>query len=100
MAVWDLFLDPQMVSWRLWIWDQPGGYFGIPWINYVGWVGAAAMMTLLVRPVVVPPGLLLVYLLTWLLETVGLGVLWRQPWPALCGFAGMGGLLLWTWLRL
>jgi putative membrane protein len=100
MAAWDLFLDPQMVSWRLWVWDQHGGYFGIPWTNYLGWIGAVALMTAIVRPAGLPPGLLLVYILTLLLETVGLGLLWRQPRPALCGFIGMGALLSWMWLRL
>ncbi|MBN1640502.1 MAG: carotenoid biosynthesis protein [Anaerolineae bacterium] len=100
MAAWDLFLDPQMVSWRLWLWDQRGGYFGIPWRNYAGWIGAVALMTLIVRPAELPQGLVLVYALTWLLETVGLGIFWRQPGPALCGFAGMGGMLLWWLLRL
>ena len=100
MTAWDLFLDPQMVSWRLWVWDRRGGYFGIPWTNYAGWFGAVALMTVIVRPAGLPQGLVLVYALTWLLEAVGLGVFWRQPGPALCGFAGMGSLLLWWVLRL
>ena len=98
-AAWDLFLDPQMVSWRLWVWDQHGGYFGIPWINYLGWFGTAAAITLIAAPPALPVGQLgLIYAITWLLETVGLGILWRQPGPALCGFLGMGAMLLWALL--
>jgi putative membrane protein len=102
-TAWDLFLDPQMVGWRLWVWERPGGYFGIPWVNFAGWALAAAAMTTVMRVGFCPgslPALPLVsiYVLTWLLETIGLGVLWRQPGPAACGFAGMGGLLLWAWI--
>jgi uncharacterized membrane protein len=98
-TAWDLFLDPQMVTWQLWLWDQPGGYFGIPWVNYLGWFGAAAAITAVAAPAPLPVGQLeLVYAITWLLETVGLGILWRQAGPALCGFAGMGAMLAWALL--
>jgi hypothetical protein len=40
----------------------------------------------------------LIYAITWLMETVGLGVFWGQPRPALAGFLGMGGMLFWVWL--
>jgi len=96
-AAWDLFLDPQMVSWRLWVWDRAGGYFGIPWVNYLGWFAAAAAITAIAAPPSLPTGQLgLVYGITWMLETIGLGILWRQPGPALCGFMGMGAMLLWA----
>jgi putative membrane protein len=102
-TAWDLFLDPQMVGWRLWVWERPGGYFGIPWVNYAGWLLAAAAMTAVLRTGFCPGALpavplILIYLLTWLLETVGLGLIWKQPGPAACGFVGMGGMLLWAWI--
>ena len=101
-TVWDLFLDPQMVAWRLWVWERPVGYFGIPWTNFIGWMLASAAMTAVIAvlrpgPLPIAP-LMAIYVLTWLLETAGLGVIWRQPGPALCGFTGMGGMLLWAWL--
>lgn len=37
MTAWDLSLDPVMVSLGFWVWHSPGGYFGIPFSNYVGW---------------------------------------------------------------
>jgi putative membrane protein len=98
-TAWDLYLDPQMVGWRLWVWERPSGYFGIPWVNFAGWALAAAIMTAIIRPepsAIAP--LWLVYGLTWLLESVGLGIIWRQPGPATCGFLGMGSMLLWAWL--
>jgi putative membrane protein len=98
-TAWDLFLDPQMVSWGLWEWDRPGGYFGIPWSNYIGWALAAAVMTAVLRPGPLPKApLQLIYALTWLLEAGGLAILWRQPGPAMFGFFGMGGMLRWAWL--
>jgi putative membrane protein len=99
LTVWDLYLDPQMVGWRLWVWEKPGGYYGIPWINYLGWMLASGIMTAVLCPPELPEmPLALIYTITWLLETVGLGVFWRQPGPALCGFLGMGGMLGWAWL--
>ena len=98
-TTWDLFLDPQMVGWGLWKWQKPGGYFGIPWTNYLGWMLASTVMTAIIQPVDLPVQALgLIYGLTWLLETVGLGILWKQPGPAFCGFLGMGGMVLWAYL--
>jgi putative membrane protein len=90
-TAWDLFLDPQMVGWGYWVWAEPGGYFGIPWINFSGWFVSAALITLLVRPKPLPAGpLIAVYTITWLLQTVGQAIFWHMPGPALCGFVGMG----------
>ncbi len=38
MIMWDLNLDPISATLRsLWIWQNPGAYFGIPITNYLGW---------------------------------------------------------------
>jgi len=98
-TAWDLFLDPQMVGWGLWVWKNRSGYFGIPWVNFAGWVLIAGAITAIVRPGPLPAEpLSLVYAITWLLETAGLGILSRRPGPALAGFLGMGGMLTWAWL--
>jgi uncharacterized membrane protein len=90
-TAWDLFLDPQMVKWNLWIWKSNGLYFGIPLINFVGWFLASALITVLVRPNVIPERpLLLIYSLTWIMETAGLIIFWKLYGPALCGFVAMG----------
>ena len=98
-TAWDLFLDPQMVGWRLCIWERRGGYFGIPWVNFFGWALAAGTMTAIIRPdpTEICP-LRLIYGLTWLLQTVGLGIIWKQPGPAVCGFLGMGAMVAWAWV--
>jgi putative membrane protein len=94
-TAWDLFLDPQMVKWGFWVWDQPGEYFGIPLVNYGGWLLSSATITVVIFAVLRPPALpvgplLLVYGITWALESIGLAVFWGMPGPALFGFVGMG----------
>src|SRR5579864_3013226 len=38
MVAWDLGMDPTSSTIRhSWIWEQGGGYFGVPFTNYVGW---------------------------------------------------------------
>jgi uncharacterized membrane protein len=38
MVVWDLCLDPTLSTiLKFWIWEQGGGYFGVPLTNYLGW---------------------------------------------------------------
>lgn len=100
MTAWDLFLDPQMVAWGLWVWTEPGGYFGIPWVNFLGWLLASAFITAIIRPGAVPSQpLILIYALTWLLETGGLLFFWGLPGPAIVGFMGMGTLLWLVYLK-
>lgn len=90
-TAWDLFLDPQMVEWGLWIWSDTGGYFGIPLTNFAGWFLSSLLITAVVQPVSLPERpLILVYSLTWLMETAGLILFWDLKGPALSGFVGMG----------
>ncbi len=90
-TAWDLFLDPQMAAWDFWVWEQPGGYFGIPWVNFLGWLAASALLTALVRPTDLPLlPLLLIYVITWALESIGLIVFWGLPGPGIVGFVAMG----------
>jgi lycopene beta-cyclase len=99
ITAWDLFLDPQMVGWGFWIWAEPSGYFGIPWVNYFGWLLTGFLATLAVVTVLRPSRLpalplLIVYGVVWFLQTIGLAVFWSQPGPALVGSVAMGALLL------
>ncbi len=97
-TAWDLYLDPQMVARGLWVWDSPGGYFGIPWANYLGWWLSAVVLSLVLRPErLVNLWLLIIYTLTWLFQAIGLGIFWGQPGPALVGFVIMGIFVLWSW---
>jgi uncharacterized membrane protein len=99
-TAWDLFLDPQMVHWGFWTWDQAGGYFGIPWTNFIGWFLAAALLTVLLRPgPVFEPALAWIYGLTWVLQSIALICFWNLPGPGLVGAAGMGAVVLLASLR-
>lgn len=102
-TAWDLFLDPQMVHWGLWVWDAyplPGAYFGIPLVNFAGWLLVSALITALVRPPALPDQpLVIIYALTWLIETAGQVLFWQLYGPAACGFMAMGVFALWAWRR-
>jgi putative membrane protein len=38
MVMWDLTFDPTASTIKqFWIWEQGGGYFGVPLTNYIGW---------------------------------------------------------------
>src|ERR1700687_5880613 len=38
MVMWDLTFDPTASTIKqFWMWEQGGGYFGVPLTNYVGW---------------------------------------------------------------
>jgi len=96
-TMWDLFLDPQMVAWGYWVWETPGIYFGIPLINYGGWLLSSVLLTVAVRPPRLPVRpLLVIYGAVWFLQSVGMTFFWQMPGPALFGFTGMGLMLLWA----
>ncbi len=92
-VAWDLFLDPQMTKWDFWRWTKAGAYFGIPWINFLGWFAAAAVLTLLLRPESLPVApLAIIYLVTWFLQSVGQIVFWNMIGPGVVGSIVMGSL--------
>jgi putative membrane protein len=103
MTAWDFFLDPQMVGWGFWRWlgpPQPADYFGIPLVNFAGWLLASCAITALAHPPIALIGarrasgpLLGIYAITWALQTVGLAAFWGQPGPAIGGGVVMGVML-------
>lgn len=86
VVVLDLVLDPAAVSLGFWAWEQPGAYYGVPLVNFLGWVvsGGIAVLALrrLPRPV---PGLFARNL--WLVMVFWTAVnAWSGLWlPALVG---------------
>lgn len=54
LTAWDLVMDPVMVlDVKAWVWHDGGGYFGIPFRNFLGWVvtgGIASGLYRLVEP--------------------------------------------------
>lgn len=96
-TAWDFFLDPQMVHWGFWAWERQGGYFGIPWINFVGWFAGSALITAVAQPPKVPViPLFLIYIITWFLQSVGQALFWQMVGPALVGFIAMGLFVYWS----
>lgn len=103
-TAWDLFLDPQMVAWGIWHWESPGSYFGVPAINFAGWILVAAAITFGLSFYIdfkaLPQGaLLVVYTAVWLLNSAGLGLYFGQPGVAAAGFVGMGVFVALAWLK-
>jgi lycopene beta-cyclase len=99
-TAWDLFVDPQMVRWGLWTWDAPGPYFGVPLVNFAGWLLVSALITVVARPPRLPGNaLLILYTLTWLIETVGQVFFWHLYGPAPWGFLAMGAFVLLAWRK-
>lgn len=97
-TAWDLFLDPQMVTWNFWQWETPGLYFGIPLSNYAGWLLVSFIFSFLFIPREIPVlPLVIIYAITWILQTIGQFAFWNLPGPAVFGFLGMGSMLLWAY---
>ncbi len=97
-TAWDLFLDPQLVAWNFWSWNIPGEYFGIPLVNFGGWLLSSALMTVVASPGRLPARpLLVIYTVTWLLQSMGLALFWGLPGPALVGFVIMGTFVVLAW---
>lgn len=79
---WDFVLDPAMSQTIMpfWVWDVPGGFFGMPYQNFLGWFGTGVVFmtvaTLLWRlfPLNLPqerPGLpLAIYLSNFAFATI------------------------------
>jgi uncharacterized membrane protein len=48
MTAWDTVMDPGMARAGSWIWEKGGGYFGVPFQNFVGWVATTLTIYVLV----------------------------------------------------
>lgn len=58
LVVLDLVLDPAAVRLGFWRWDQPGVYYGVPLVNFLGWVVSGGLAVLALRRLPRPlPGL-------------------------------------------
>jgi putative membrane protein len=55
----DLVLDPAAVHLGFWSWDEPGIYYGVPPVNFLGWVLSGCIAVLALRRLPRPlPGIL------------------------------------------
>ncbi|MBT8395885.1 MAG: carotenoid biosynthesis protein [Gemmatimonadetes bacterium] len=45
LTAWDLALDPAMSFLTpYWVWENPGPFYGMPWINLAGWMGTGLIL--------------------------------------------------------
>lgn len=58
LVAWDLLLDPAMSRvTSYWVWGDTGSYYGMPWMNLVGWgVTGLVLLSLISRLVPAPQG--------------------------------------------
>lgn len=104
LTAWDLFLDPQMTRLGLWSWAEPGLYRGIPAGNFAGWLLVSLLVMALIDVVVADPaarstGLVTVYTVMAVMETVGFAAVFDPPDPlvAVVGGLGMGLFAVPAW---
>jgi putative membrane protein len=90
-TAWDVYLDPHLVGWRFWEWEEHGRYEGIPFKNFFGWFLWSAAITFIVDPAGLPLfPLVPVYVLTWLFQFGGHIAFWGRPVSGTAGFLAMG----------
>lgn len=104
LTAWDVFLDPQMVRLGLWVWHDPGPYRGIPLGNFAGWFVVSLLVMALIEYLMIEPaawsaGLVSIYTVMAVMETVGFAVVFEPPDPlvAAAGGISMGLFVLLAW---
>lgn len=54
LVAWDLLLDPAMSKvTSYWIWGESGSYYGMPWINLLGW-GVTGLVLFIMLAILAP----------------------------------------------
>ncbi|WP_205696074.1 carotenoid biosynthesis protein [Conexibacter sp. SYSU D00693] len=94
LTAWDVHLDPRMVREGHWRWPGGGAYAGVPLSNFGGWfvtgLGLFGLWALLDGDGEPDDADLVLYLWTWVGETVAGVRFWGAPGVAAAGFAAMG----------
>ena len=69
----DMVLDPAAVRLGFWAWNDPGFYYGVPLVNFLGWLLTGAVGALLIQ------------------------TMWGdRPMPKTLAYSGIGILWFWT----
>jgi uncharacterized membrane protein len=56
LVAWDLLLDPAMSRvTSYWVWGETGSYYGMPWMNLVGWAVTGLVLVSLISRLVPSP---------------------------------------------
>jgi uncharacterized membrane protein len=96
LIAWDLLLDPAMSKvTSYWIWGERGSYYGMPWMNLVGWGVTGLVLFIMLAKLAPAPHshvrfAISVYIINFALP-LGFCVL-NQYWLAV--FAGLGSIAI------
>lgn len=67
LTAWDVSMDPAMsAATSHWIWHQPGFFYGMPLINWIGWYGTGVIVSRAMLAVVPPSAFALRVSPAWL----------------------------------
>jgi uncharacterized membrane protein len=44
LSAWDVAMDPAMVVTAHWYWHEPGFFYGMPFTNWLGWIGTGTVV--------------------------------------------------------
>ncbi|WP_084265296.1 carotenoid biosynthesis protein [Actinomadura macra] len=104
LTAWDLFLDPQMLRLGLWTWADGGPYRDVPVGNFAGWLGVSLLVmavvdTMVRRSAVASRGLVVVYTVMAVMETIAFAAVFEPPdrVVAAAGGLSMGACALLAW---
>lgn len=54
LTAWDVAMDPAMVVTAHWYWHEPGFFYGMPFTNWIGWMGTGTVVARLMLHFVSP----------------------------------------------
>jgi putative membrane protein len=55
LTAWDLALDPAMSFLTpYWVWENPGPFYGMPWVNLAGWMGTGLVLMAVMEALRIP----------------------------------------------
>lgn len=77
----DLVLDPAAVRLGFWYWHNPGFYYGVPLVNFVGWLLTSSLAGLLLH---------------WLWQRQHPSASISPALPAAIGYSGLATVWFWT----
>jgi putative membrane protein len=96
LVAWDFLLDPAMSKvTSYWIWGESGSYYGMPWMNLLGWCVTGLVLFIMLAKIAPAPRsqvrfAIWVYIINFALP-LGFCVL-NQYWLAV--WAGLGGVAI------
>ncbi|GAA0942612.1 carotenoid biosynthesis protein [Actinocorallia libanotica] len=106
LTAWDLFLDPQMLRLGAWSWAGDGVYRDVPSSNFAGWLLVSAVVMAVIHTIVGrsasgATGLVGLYTVMAVMETIGFAAVFDppDPWVALTGGTAMGVFTVLAWKR-